>query len=151
MSKLQLIGRCTGAARDWCNSTVPSAVCACFRLSVPFFFGTPFRNIFEVCKNSLSTLPSSLAFHGVALPRFPGGLAGLYLKPMLVVLYKCAHTGPRGPILTLVKYGSPYQSHTTKCICVDLRFFFISVMKSAFLFSRRQSVFYSQNTEMNIS
>ena len=57
------------------------------------------------------------AFHGVVLPRFPGGPAGLYLKPMLAVLNKCVHTWPRGQILTLVKYGRPYQSRTTKCIC----------------------------------
>ena len=31
------------------------------------------------------------AFHGVALPRFPGRLAGLYLKAMLAVLNKCVH------------------------------------------------------------
>ena len=64
------------------------------------------------------------AFHWVDLPRFPGGPAGLYLKPMLAVLNKCVHTGHICPILTLVKYGSPYQSHTTWSICVDFRFFF---------------------------
>jgi hypothetical protein len=32
------------------------------------------------------------AFHGVALPKFPGGPAGLYLKPMSPVLNKCVHT-----------------------------------------------------------
>jgi hypothetical protein len=60
----------------------------------------------------------------VVLPRFPGGPAGLYLKLMLVVLKKCVHTWCAHHHLTLVIYGSPYQSHTTKCICVDLRFFF---------------------------
>ena len=30
-------------------------------------------------------------FHGVVLPRFPGGPAGLYLKLMLGVLNKCVH------------------------------------------------------------
>jgi hypothetical protein len=64
------------------------------------------------------------AFHGVVLPRFPGGPAGLYLKLMLAVLNKCVHTWYIHQILTLVICGSPYQSHTTKCICVDLRFFF---------------------------
>ena len=32
------------------------------------------------------------AFHWVALPRFPGGPAGLYLKPTLAVLNNCVHT-----------------------------------------------------------
>jgi hypothetical protein len=30
---------------------------------------------------------------------------------MLAVLNKCVHTGYIYPILTLVRYGSPYQSH----------------------------------------
>ena len=64
------------------------------------------------------------AFYWVALLRFPGGPAGLYLTPMLAVLNKCVHRRCICLILTLVKYGSPYQSHTRKCICVDLRFFF---------------------------
>ena len=47
------------------------------------------------------------AFHWVALPRFPGGPAGLYLKPMLAVLNKCVHIRPRGLILTLVNMEVP--------------------------------------------
>ena len=78
--------------------------------------------IFQNKKRTTTT--GHRAFHGVALPRFPGGPAGLYLKQMLAVLNKCVHTGWEHPILTLVKYGSPYQSHMRKCICVDLRFFF---------------------------
>ena len=39
-----------------------------------------------------STIGSFRAFHGVALPRFPGGPAALYLKPILGLLNKCVHT-----------------------------------------------------------
>ena len=42
------------------------------------------------------------AFHWVALPRFPGGPAGLYLKPMLAVLNKCVHRRCGDLLLTLV-------------------------------------------------
>ena len=49
---------------------------------------------------------------------------------LLAVLNKCVHIRYKYLILTLVKYGSPYQSHTTKCICVDFRFFFISAKET---------------------
>ena len=76
----------------------------------------------SMCSVSKKLQPYTVprAFHCVALPRFPGGPA--------------VHTWPRGQILTLVKYGSPYQSHTTKVhLCGFSVLFLFPQMKSAFL------------------
>ena len=97
----------------------------------------------------------------ISQPTFPGWspeisrrAAGLYLKPMLAVLNNCVHIGPMGPIITLVKYGSPYQSHTRKCIC-HLCGFAVLVwfpqMKSVFLGRTFLAVVGPRPTETNWS
>jgi hypothetical protein len=67
--------------------------------------------------------------HRVALPKTPWRPAGLYQKPISAVLNKCVHIGCGHPVLISVKYGSPYQSHTTWPFVRICGSFFISEKK----------------------